>query len=344
MKNVSIIKIKPDNSSKGVTLVEMIMAVAIFGVVLPLVTVFLMKITTGFSTYEMTTELRKTNQQTSNRVYMRLNACKRLFQNNASGNAYLAKVSLTGCPALLTGSQMPTIEETGSLVLGNAAFVAASVGNCLFFAGNDSTAVLLNILNSSAQASTVRIDTYRFYYYYLSPSGAKSVGGKPAPKLTEWQSKIYADYNQIAGITDPTKKSNTITALINQEVLYAWDSSNTDPAASFYTLAGGAATLAAGHSIVKEQATDLTSIISGAMGSNYSYGYSPNSSSLTKPPKTVPIYATASGDFPSGFEVAIVAQAAGRMVLIRSVLIAKESTHEIVGDELHNITCVRDLW
>jgi prepilin-type N-terminal cleavage/methylation domain-containing protein len=343
MKILSFIKIKPDNE-KGMTLVEVIMAVAIFSIVLPLVSVFLMKITTGFAMYDMRSELRRVNQQTNNRIYLRLTACKRIFETATGGAAYLGKLTLTGCPAVITGSVLPVIQETGSMVLGDPDFVASSVGNSLFFAVNDVTPILTGIVDSHAVSGTVRIDTYRFYYYYLTQIAAKSIDGKISPKLTEWQSGLYADYNQISNISDATKKANTINALIAQGITYAWDTTQTGISTTFYSLSGGAATLVASHSIVKAGYTNLTSMVNGSMGSNYSYGYSPNSSGLTSPPKKVPIYATENGLFPGGFEVMITKQSAGRMVLIRTVLVSKESTHSTVGDELTNVTCTRDLW
>ncbi|MBN1620996.1 MAG: prepilin-type N-terminal cleavage/methylation domain-containing protein [Endomicrobiales bacterium] len=332
-------------SSRGVTIIEMIMAVAVFSVIMPLVTLFLTRIVSGFSFYEMSSQLRKINQETHNRIHMRLGTCKRLFQNNTNDNTFLSAVQLTDCPSVLTGSVLPVIEETGSLVRSNPNFKQSSVGNSIFFAGNNETLVLANVLDSSSTLTTVRIDTYCFYYYYLTPDGAKIVGNKETYKLVEWGSIVYADYNHIAGISDSTLKQNTITAIYNTGIHYAWEPSQTNLSLAFYDVnSGGTVSLIGSPSILKSQYKILTDIITGIMGSNYAYGYSPNSSGLSNPPKTVPIYGTESGEFPSGFEVIIVSQAAGRKVLFRSVLVAKESMRNVMGEELTHITSVRDLW
>lgn len=333
--------------TKGFTLVEVMLAIAIFAIVTPVITTMLTQVLRGFSTYEMSTQIKKTNQKTNNRIHLRLGSCKRIFQNTTNDKAYLDRLTLSDSPSVLSGTntKLPIIEETGSLAMGTTNFTSTSVGNSLFFAGNEATVVLESILDSSAISHTVYIDAYRFNYYYLTTDNTKYIVDRQAYKIVEWQSIKYADLNQINSISDNVKKENTIIALISSGINYGWLPSEMDVSSAFYTLEGdGSLNLSASHNIEKHQHKVLTDILTGIMGSGYRYGISPNTSGWNEAPKTVPLYGEADDDFPAGFEIAIVGQSGGRKVLIRSVLVAQGSSLHAVGDEMQHITSVRDLW
>ena len=328
------------SSSRGITLTEVMMAVVILGIITPGLVMLMSTMTRGFTGYEASVNLREVNQKTLNKIYLRVGSNKRLFENSANDTGYLNKISLTGCPARLTGSILPTIQDAGTLTTGTTNFVSASVGNSLLFANNDSSMQVLTGTN------TVRIDLFRFNYYYVTSDNPKPIYDHACYRLIEWRSVQYADYNQLMNITNTTRRANAIKALYNANIRYAWDSDNLSAASAFslFTLATGAVTVSAAHVIPQYKCTVLTSIVTGLILGGYGYGVSANSAGWATAPKTVPVFAAASGLFPGGFEVAIVGSSSGRQILLRCVLVAQGSMRGIVADDMQIIATARDLW
>ncbi|MCK4533126.1 hypothetical protein KAU39_05015, partial [bacterium] len=269
-----------------------------------------------------------------------------LFENNTAGNDYLGILDLTGSPFLLAGSLLPVIEELGSLSPASPDFVQSSVGNTLFFAGSGVPQTLENIVDSSGTVSAVRVDIYRFHYYYLTQDNSGNIAGKGYRyNLILWKSVEYAGYNQInaAAIPDATKRSNTVTALHNNGILCAWDCSEDDVTAAFYSLtAGGSINADAAHTISQDSIDDIK-MLTGISGSGFKYGVSFNTSTGFQTNKPVPQFAAASGHFPGGFEVLVVGSSGGRQVFVRLVLVSQGVGGIQVEEQI--ILCnVRDLW
>ncbi len=321
---------------RGFTLVELLMVIAIIGIITPVLVTLLSIVTQGFTGYEAQMQLRKTNQKALNRVYLRLSSCKRIFTN--SDTAFLNKVSLTGCPALLTGSKLPVIDGSGTLTVGTTNFTAACVGNSLLFANNESS----EVLNGT---DTVRVDSFRFNYYYLTAVNPKSIYDKESYVLMEWRSVKYADANQLITMGNTAKRINVIKDLYNKGIIYAWDPSAASAAQAFYNLSpAGSFAVSGSHSITRYKCESLTAMTTGVVFGGYRYGVSANSSGWAKAPKTVPVYGLASAKFPGGFEAAVVGSSAGRQVLVRSVLVAQGSMRGIMGDDMQIVCSARDLW
>ncbi|OGS47435.1 MAG: hypothetical protein A2539_08500 [Elusimicrobia bacterium RIFOXYD2_FULL_34_15] len=342
-------------TDKGLTLVEVIVALAIFLIIVPVITSVLMNVTKGFTSFEASNSLKKTNQNTLNRIYLKLTESKKIFQNIPSDptvphNAYLGRivannyiVSGIGCPKLLENSKLPIVEEQSSLAQGTTNFTPSSVGNSLFFANSDSTKVLTNILDGAGISHTISIDLYKFNYYYLTEENPKPMRAMPSYRLVEWESLNYADYNQIINYTDQTLKNNMAISLRNNNILWSWDTtvleSNINNA--FYELNTdglGKIDVKPTHTIQILKYNILTDMNTGIMGGGYKYGISSN----TTYPKKVPQYANALGKFPGGFEVAIVGPTSGRRVFLRCVILAQGSTPGILSDDQLVLCSARD--
>ena len=326
-------------------MVELMMAVAIFGIVTPVIAMLLMQTTKSYTMYEASMQLRKTNQATLNRIYLRLGSCKRIFNNTTADNAFLAMADLSAAPAKLTGSALPTIQPVGTLAIGTTDFTSADVGNCLFFTNNDSMPTLLG------GTSTVKVDVYRFNYYYLTSVNPKPLRAAETYRVVEWQSIQFADYDQVTAVpTTNNRQQNMAAALYAMGIQYAWDSNQTTATSAFYKFnSAGAISSASGggsFTIPMYRNKVLTSMMTGVIIGGFNYGVSSNSSLWTTPacPKTVPLYGVASGKFPGGFEVAITGASSGRSVLLRSVLVAQGSMNMIIADDLENVSMARDVW
>jgi len=325
-------------------MVELMMATVVIGIVTPIVVMLLAQSMKGFTAYEATMQLRKTNQVSLNRIYLRLGSCKRIFQNSSTDNVFLSRADLSGAPAELTGSVLPTIQATGSLAVGTTDFTPADVGNCLFFANNDSMPTLLS------GTSTVKVDVYRFNFYYLTTANPKPIQAAETYKLVEWQSIQFADYDQVMAVpTLNNRQKNMIKALYAMGIQYSFDSNQMDATQAFWQFdaSGGISSSGMGSfTIPMSRYKLLTNIITGIIIGGYNYGVSSNSSLWTKPacPKTIPLYGVASGKFPGGFEVAIAGSSSGRSVLMRSVLVAQGTMQGVVADDMQNVTMARDVW
>ena len=346
----------------GLTLIEIIITLAIFSIIVIAVTMVMTSTSKGFTSFEATNQLKKTNQETLNRIFIRLTECKRIFpyistEPSPNFNSYLSRISATGtppgCPVMLSGSKLPIIEESLSMAEGTTNFINASVGNRLFFANSDASKILENVKDFTGTSHTLRIDLYRFYYYYLTSENLKSILIKPSYLLIEWQSIYYADFNQINNITDSVLKKNTIEALYTNGINYAWNTSilETSINNAFYNLnSDGNIPLNSNHQIIKNQDKILTHMFTGTMGGGFRYGISCNTVDAANNviwsgiSKKIPQYAIASGNFPGGFEVIVVGSTSGRKVLIRSVLVAEGTMPGLIADDQVVLCSTRDLW
>jgi hypothetical protein len=329
----------------------------------------------SFTGYEAEMQLRLTNQATLNRIYLRLGSCKRIFQNVAADTDFLSKIDISAAPVPLGGTTipnsscvLPTINSAGSLAYGTSSFYMPSgitphnpVGNCLFFASNDSMPTV-----GTSTVSTVKVDVYRFNFYYLTTSNPKPISATVADcySVVEWQSVQYADYDEINVLPTANMLQQTIAkALFNLGIKYAWDSNNTAIGSSFYPINsdGTIGAVSASPTIYMRPSTPqyssplvLTKMMTGVMFGGFSYGVSSNSSKWTgkiKCPKTIPLFAclengsnALTSPAPGGFEVVIAGLAAGRSVLIRSVLVAQGSMPSVIADDLETVAMARDVW
>jgi len=309
---------------------------AIMGIITPVLVVLLTSITKGFTGYEAAMSMRKINQQSLNRMYMRLGSCKRIFENSTNDSTYLNKVAFNSSPAAISIIKLPTINRDGSLAAGTTNFDATGVGNAILFATNE--------MVQAMSSSTFRIDVYRFNYYYLTSANTSVIDSGSSYKLVEWRSAAYADNNQLNNLST-SSRTVVATQLYNAGIKYAWDPTKTTitGALSTITNVGGISTDAS-PTIKEYKYKVLTDMITGVVIGGYRYGVSRNSSDWAKAPKIVPLFTTANGTFPGGFEVAVAGSSAGRQVLIRSVLVAQGSMKAIIGDDLQVVASARDLW
>lgn len=331
------------SNARGVTLPEMLMVISILGILFMAIVPVMRVTQSSYTSMEMTNSLKTVGQRSMNQISSQLTECKRLFENNATGTAFLGRVGLSTSPAVMTGSLLPSIEETGSISPSTSTFVAASVGNSLFFA-NLNPPRDYTVVDSGGVSRNVRIDLYTFHYYYLSETTSKLVATQSQRRLWHWWSVDYADYGQITALTDNTTKTNTILALRNNAIYYAFNTPATTVTSGFYLLtSSGGLTLDAGHTIQISSYKEMISILTGTTGTGYRYGVSPNNSGLGIR-QVVPGFGVANSRFPSGFEVVVVGSNSVRQIFMRMVLVAQGARKGYVSHEEQILTTVRDLW
>ena len=119
-------------NKRGFSLVELMISVTIMAIIVPIIGLVFITATRAFITFEAMSTLKKVNQNSVNRIYVRLNRNKRLFEETLSDLDFLNAVNLSGCPSVLSGSKLPVIKQTGSLSPSSDDFDASAFGNSLF--------------------------------------------------------------------------------------------------------------------------------------------------------------------------------------------------------------------
>jgi len=200
------------------------------------------------------------------------------------------------------------------------------------------------------------LDVYRFFFYYLTPTNAKALRDIPSYRLVEWQSVPYVDWQEIFGVynSDNTLGQAVInwvtkagtTNIPGGPIATAYDPSQTDPTQSFIPLTNGSYSTVpnASPTITQASWTYLTRISSGILSSGFNYGISSNSVTWKSAPAVVPLFTTASGSFPGGFEVGMIGNAGGLEVLTRSLVVAQGAVPRIVWNDQTMTHNTRDLW
>ncbi len=365
----------------GWTLIELMMTVAMIGIITPAITFLFVKVNQGMAGDEMHTQMRALNEQTQLRLHEHLLSTKHLFQNDASVS-FLGPVTLgmsaatkTSYP-VLTGSLLPIAQPSlGTGAAGSFSptqAVTADFGNSLLFAAYDLPQTINNlsytapltvsgatVTYSDGSPATVIVDLYRFYYYYLTTNNDHPIRGANAYRLVEWESGEYADYRQISGITDSALQGGIAKWLatpgkadpniITYAITTAYDPTQTNPSNAFYALTTSSPYLAASPTgtpaLTEAKVSFLTNINTGMLSSGFGYGISPNSSTWGDDPLTVPLYGLAVGTtFPSGFETGISGSGVGTVVLTRCALVAKGGAPRVVYNDSTIVTNVRNVW
>lgn len=324
--------------SRGITLVELIITMAVMGIILA-ATLPLFTVThRGFTSLEMGSVLPAAMQEALAKIQSRLVESRRLFDNTAAGNDYLSRLP-TLSPARLTGTRLPTIATDMFLSLSSGTFVPANVGNSLFFASTfDARATRVSSTTVAPGLMTVKVDTFMFNYYYLAQNPSVRIGGLNSIQLREWHSVPYADYRQLTSFPPSAaiKQASVIQWLFNDGVTQAWDSVSDTPASAFYTLTStGGLVMQTSPVLVattnpRLRPDTMIEVIEGAASGGFRFGVSPNTA--PNGPVThkypVPQYAQASGNiFPAGFETIIVGPASARHVVGRLVVAGEGNFH-----------------
>jgi len=366
-------------SQRGWTLIELMVVIAIMGMVTPGITLLYLKMTQGMAGDEMRGQLQTANTNTLLRIRDRLLSNRHFFFSDSSGTSFIADINFSStAPPVLTGSHPASLQAGSSFSPGTA--VAADFGNCLFMGINDSTQTItfnsattafyapLTVAGTNITWSTpvptpvgfsptpvpamLTIDVYRFYYYYLTTTNPKSIANATTYRLVEWRSQQFADYYEISAIPDAALQKSVIAWIASsasvttgsQPITLAWDPTQSAVTQAFYDLsAAGVATAAPSQKILESDWSYMTHVTSGILTTGFNYGVASNNPPWSNVPG-VPLYATLSGAYPGGFEVGVEGPVDGREILIRSLLVAKGASISTVYNDMTTINAARDVW
>jgi hypothetical protein len=335
---------KRPSPPSGITLVELILTTTVMAVMI-LTVVPLFNVTSrGYTSLEVSTVLSAGTQEGLTRIQTRISENKRMFGRDATGIAFLGRVTPSVSPAPLPGTLLPIITSTGSLTPSSGAFSSTNTGNSLFFASVDK-AVDISTWNASANLATMRMDAYAFNYYYLAPNTSLYIGNIQVRDLWEWHSIPYPDYQNLINIPDATLRTNVVRKLYARGYRFVLDTTATSVNSAFWSISSaGIISAATSHNIIKKDSAKMIKLIRGISLGSFVYSVSPNTGGSFSHKYQVPIYATANGLFPSGFETMVVGPSSLRRVFIRLVMAAKGSFKGYMSYEQILLVAARDLW
>lgn len=295
---------------RGFTVLEMVITTAILGAT----TLVIERTISGVTETERTMRaIRATSSRCQDETYhLRddVTGARKLFQGDAVGNAYLAKLALPTAYPLLAGSRLPMFDETKSL--GPDSTGSPKTGNVLLFVRE---ADPLPCIAAAATKKVASVDAYRFVCMYLSPSTRTLVAGGPvALDLVEWRSERFPSYAQVMAIANATERTNVVKDLYSRfNVDYLWDL--TKPVTTAFYSIDGAGTVSASPVSPSSIPEDLNVSRRGTfVRGNLGIARTDMGSKLRQPVFTVEPEATWT---PHGFEVKIAAPSGARRVWIR---------------------------
>lgn len=338
-------------SESGISFFEVIIIMMMIGIVMPLVYRFVKIIIQSQTSMEAQGSLNSKSSGAVNRISATLGECKRIFDRTPPNPTIVSQLHF-GVPAYppISATALPQIEVNRPFTPSSSTFVAASVGNSLFFARYD---LPIEVQASGAATDTVKIDRYMFVYYYVAQDPGSQIVGKQKRSLWEWRSLAYLDRNQILEIPEP-RRSTAVTNLIGTPGLipFAVDISSQDITDGFFLLDPGDSNMTTKAPVLPPNTIHPAMVENGPMvrihmvnvGGGYRYGVSPNNSASHERHRVPRFAAAAPPDFPSGFEVVIVGPSNARQAYVRLVMAAQGAFPGPIFQEHVSFTTVNDTW
>jgi type II secretory pathway pseudopilin PulG len=333
---------------RGFTLIEVLISAALLIVLALLFAPMFHMSQVTLTTNDARSLMKEQAERVAGRISGNLRESRRIFsrrivqmsplmlEDNFSGS-----IGLTGFPVPLDGSVLPVQKNANN----------ENSGNALFFARQ-----LPSVDVQAGTRGDMRIDVYRFYYYYvaLTPNDP-DIARKPSRQLYEWKSVPYADVGQLNQIPNDLDRQEAVKKLTVLGVSWAYDISLVDFTGAFFQLdpLSGDIVLAVGHSIVGAGHESLTRSSGGRIFSNFQLGICPNSADLGVP-TSIPVPRVPSASWtrlsPSGFEVVSVGsslkgQRGNTLMQIRLVLVVSGPIKFPFLQYEEDVSVnVRDIW
>ena len=310
---------KPKYSITGTTLIEMMIVVALLSVV-ALATYSLIRETNLSSgTLDGCNLLTQWGQKAIDEINLDLTQARLIYQNDTLGTGYLIKLESDANYPVLTSRRLPLIDPTGTF---RQDTIVTRTGNTLLFVKECLPFI------AAAGGTNRRVNIYRLVCYYLS-SNATPIADKSASlRLIRWESKEFADYEQIMAISAPISRNIFANALFTSRgISWYWIPRNT-PTNAFYSFDSDEWDDADDDDI--DDAPKAISIIQKDTVQNIigNLGYGTASVAWNRGsdfwvPDVVPKFGlvdiTGAG-FPHGFEIQVIGPTGARQVFARLVL------------------------
>jgi prepilin-type N-terminal cleavage/methylation domain-containing protein len=270
-------------NERGLSLVEMMITVAILGLIIGVIGKFFRDSRSNMTDVENRTDLAAISQSVDGNLHTSVSQCQRLLCNltdagdGPSDNfAYFyqyVSAGVSASNAVKGGAPLPVawsvepLAENAYEITPTASAAANKFGNCLMFIAALPPVVLQNVSDNAAilpsitatpapgiPCTTVSLDRYQFVYIYLAQDNSRKVlGTGPVLRLVEWRSKPYVDYQELVNMGAGLHLTLTVGALVDKGYDYAFDTNpgnagtnDQDADSCFHQLSKGAGTFGGG--------------------------------------------------------------------------------------------------
>ncbi|MBI4833200.1 MAG: prepilin-type N-terminal cleavage/methylation domain-containing protein [Planctomycetes bacterium] len=303
----------------GLTLVEMMIVISLLSLVMIASYELISSINVSSENLQATSFMTEWGQKTIDQINLEVTQSRMVYENNSLGIDYHTGLQLDASYPVLTGTLLPQIDQTGTFRLDTT---VSRTGNALLFIQE------MNPFSTTVGGALRRLNVYRLVYYYLSPNNTSFAGRPSSLRLIRWQSKEFADYEQIMAMSAVISRATMADALYSQRgITYFWLPRNT-PDTAFYEYDTDDIDDAdddniddAPNNLYVVQRDNSYSII-GYLGFGTS-SVAWNKTADFPVPVAVPKFGIADqagAGFPHGFEVQIIGPTGARQVMVRLVI------------------------
>ncbi|MFA5795122.1 MAG: type II secretion system protein [Candidatus Brocadiia bacterium] len=330
---------------KGFTLIELVMVMALSTAIMFSIVLMIQQVTVSSEYLNGQTQVIQWGQIAIDEINFNLTQARVNYQNDTQGNAYRAALDLESRYPALTTTRLACIDQMGTFY--NDVAPATRTGNALLFIKESNP-----YIDSAALGITRSVNTYYLVYYYLSPNTTPIAKKNSSLRLVRWQSKEFADYQQIMAITPAVSRSLFANVLQASRNINYYLIPGNDPDSAFYKLDDDGAGDAdsdgiddapdAAYVIEQESATSVIGNL--GMGRASVSWNKDNDFWVPDPvPKFGALDATGAG-FPHGLEVQIIGPTGARQVFVRLVLAYYVSTNQtIFSNEASTIATMHEF-
>jgi prepilin-type N-terminal cleavage/methylation domain-containing protein len=307
------------NKISGFTLLEVMIVLTLFSMVMIASFELISSINSSSELMQGTSFMTEWGQKAIDRINLDVTQSRMIYENNSIGVAYQGRLQIEAAYPVLTGTLLPKVDSTGTFRLDTT---VTRTGNALLFIQE------MTPFSTTIGSTLRRVNIYRMVYYYLSPNNNSFGGRSSSLRLVRWQSKEFADYEQITAMSAVISRQTIANALYNERgITYYWLPRNT-PDTAFYeydtddiddddddNIDDDPNAL---YVMQKERSDSVIGLL-GFGSSSISW----NKTATFTVPVTVPKFAIADQTgtgFPHGFEVQIIGPTGARQVMVRLVI------------------------
>ncbi|MCK5942528.1 MAG: hypothetical protein KAI24_11195 [Planctomycetes bacterium] len=155
------------------------------------------------------TRVTEITQDVIDDVRLELVSSVRLFGNDTEGNANLAILDLSGAPAAIDTSRLPTVSADETIRPDTS--TTEITGNSLFF-----TRLAWSDRFECTSGNEYMVDVYRWVYFYLTPEdGGPDPSNPIGLNIVRVESEPLIDGASVDRITDSTDQAEVLLHLLN---------------------------------------------------------------------------------------------------------------------------------
>lgn len=298
---------------RGTTLLEAVIVVSVFSFMAYCVYALVASTVTLSAHSQAWGDLTESAQHGVNQVVGELPAARRIFRNDAQGNAYLAAIEPPSDYPVLGNIRLPVPKDLGTFRADEPG--DEQTGNALLFCKQQP------IFQTTLQSGiSRRVDVYTLVFCYPSPVARAAGPYVRSLALARWESIEFGDYLAVMALSASERTEVAKSLYEDRGVRYLWDVSQ-NPDQAFYGIDGFGAIDAVPLAGFRPPCGTNRKVIASLGLGRASMAW--NRTNPAWIPERVPYYAIAdaTGDgFPHGFEVQVIGPTGSRTILVRLTL------------------------